>query len=114
MIEVMVILVFLFFSAVGAAYITYRIWLFLIRPKSRNKTLLITRLDKENEKEQFMYCFEKYRWCGNDYADALIMICEGEPDKTCQAFSKCHKNIICCRKDELPFIVKYVLEEQSV
>lgn len=114
MIEILVILIFLFFSAVGAGYVTYRLWLFLIRPKSRNKTLLITKLDKENEKEQFMYCFEKYRWCGNDYADSLIMVCDGEPHKICQAFDKCYKNIVCCQEKELPLIIKYAMEEQSV
>ncbi|MEE0946254.1 MAG: hypothetical protein U0M42_05460 [Acutalibacteraceae bacterium] len=113
MAEIIVLLVFLFFSSIGAGYVTYRLWLFLIRPKMKNKIILVTRLDGDCQKEQFMYCFEKYRWCGNDYADRIITVCDGEIDETCEAFNKCYENIVCCTSSQLPLILKCELEEQS-
>lgn len=111
MIEIIIMMLFLFFAVIGASCCTYRVWLFLIKPKKKNKTAVVTRLDKDIEKEQFMYWFEKFRWCGADYADNVIMVCEGKPDDTCAAFCKAHKNIICCNQEELPLLLHFALEE---
>lgn len=108
MAEIIVMCIFLFFSVLGAACFTYRLWMFLIRPKRKSKDVVIARLEKGLEKEQFMYYFEKYRWCGEDFAQTLIMICDDE--KVYPSFCTAHKNIICCKNDELLFILDKVLE----
>ena len=110
MVEILVMLIFLFFSVVGASCFTYRLWMFLIKPKTKNKDMVIVKLNSENRKEQFMYYFEKYRWCGDDYAQTLVMVCDDKPRELYASFCKAHKNIICCQKDELPAIINKVLE----
>lgn len=111
MVEIIVMLIFLFFAVIGASCITYRVWLFIISPKEKNKAVMVTRLDKNYSKDQFMYYFEKYRWCGKEYADTVIMVYDGERDSTVSAFCKAHKNIICCREKELSLLLHYALEE---
>ncbi|MBE6728856.1 MAG: hypothetical protein E7568_01315 [Ruminococcaceae bacterium] len=110
MIEIIILLVFLFFAVIGASSITYRVWMFMIKPKSKGKSIIITKLEKGQEKEQFIYCFEKYRWCGSDYADVLVMVCDENADKICPSFRKAYKNLICCEKEAVPDIINSELE----
>lgn len=110
MTEIIVMLIFLFFSVLGAGCFTYRVWMFLIKPKKKSNDLIVAKLENGHEKEQFMYYFEKYRWCGEEYANTLIMVVENNRDKMFSSFCNVHKNIICCTDDELPYIIKKVLE----
>lgn len=109
MVEIIVMMIFLFFAVVGASCITYRLWMFLIKPKKKNKDLIIVKLEKGCEKDQFMYYFEKYRWNGDDYVQTLVMVYDETAENLCNSFCKAHKNIICCKNDELPFVINKVL-----
>ena len=94
MVEIIVMFLFLFFAVIGASCFTYRLWMFLIKPKKKSKDLVVIKLDKGFEKDQFMYYFEKYRWCGEDYVQTLVMVSDENYDNACASFCKAHKNII--------------------
>ena len=113
MFEIILCVMFLFFAVIGVSYVTESLWLFLIRPKKKNKTVVVTKLDKECFKDQFMYYFEKFRWDGNGFADEIIFICDEPLDESCMAFCKSHNNINCCHTQDIDTLLKFKLEEED-
>lgn len=113
MFEIILCVMFVFFAVIGVSYVTESLWLFLIRPKKRNKTAVITKLDKDYAKDQFMYFFEKFRWDGNGFADEIIFVSDEPLDESCTAFCKAYNNINYCHTEDITTLLKYKLEEEN-
>lgn len=111
--EIIILSVFLFFAVLGVSSLTARLWLLLVRPQKREITFTVSHLNKGSEEESFLYLFEKYRWYGKEYADYLIFICDTPPCEKVTAFCECHKNIICCKENQVSGIIKKITEDED-
>lgn len=111
--EIIILLIFLFFAVLGASRLTARLWLFLVRPRKKEKTFMVTHLGKDNKEDSFMYFFEKYRWYGKEYADYLLFICEEQPGAKIESFIKAHQNIIYCNENQVSGIIKKISEDKD-
>lgn len=113
MVEIIILLIFLFFAVLGVSSLTARLWLLLVRPIKREKTFTVAYLRDDYREENFMYLFEKYRWYGKWYTDYLIFICDEPPGEKITAFTDTHQNIICCKENQVTGIIKKITEAED-
>lgn len=111
--EMIILLFFVFLAVLGVSTLCAKLWLFFVRPQNRKKAFTVSSLAGENKEENFLYHFEKYRWYGKEYADYLIFLCDEPPGDKITAFTNAHKNIICCKENQLSAVIKKLTEDED-
>lgn len=99
--EIIILLVFLFFACMGVATFTAKLWLMLIRPKTKSRSFSVVKLKKSENREVLNYYVEKYRWYGADYTDFLIFVYDEKPDEAVYKLIGNYKNMTVCTENEL-------------
>ncbi len=79
MLNVLIIIIAIFFSVIGLSELLHRLWLYLLRPKSA-PNFIVTLLDGEYAAEQVTATLEDMRWNGRKSACMLIGVDCGLPD----------------------------------
>ena len=109
--EIIVLLIFLFFAVCGVSTICAKLWLWLIRPHNKRKSVAVINVDGEENDENFMFSMEKYRWYGNDYADYLVFVTEGKISEKAGCYIKENKNMFCVNNEGLYALLKKLTED---
>lgn len=110
--EIIVFLIFLFFAVCGVSTVCAKMWLFLVRPQNKRKSVSVINIDGEENEENLLYAFEKYRWYGKDYADFLVFVTNSQISKRSSEYIKEHKNIYCVNESQLTALLKILKEEE--
>lgn len=111
--EIIVLIIFLFFAVCGVSTVCAKLWLFLVRPKKKRISVSVVNIDGDENDENLLFAFEKYRWFGKDYADFLVFVTNSKISERACAYITQSENIYCVNEEKLGALLKKLTEEEN-
>ena len=103
MMETVLFLVVFLLSVIGLSELIHGVWIALIKPKTKQKKILLCVLCGDLADLQLKSAYEEMIWHGRSYADELIgveLTVDEQVLKRCKEFAEC-KDIKIIKKNEL-------------
>lgn len=77
MVEAFLLTVIVFLAIVGLSEMMHYLCRFILKPKTKPRTVLITYLTEADAEQQLLSVIEEMRWQGARYAESLIVVTNG-------------------------------------
>ena len=109
MVKTILLLFLLIFSVLGISEFVFFIKMLFYFPGKRFETYTFITLKKGYSLLQLEYNWQKIRWQGDGYSNGILALIDNLETKeiyNCNKYIK-NKNIILCKKDELPYLIDF-------
>ncbi len=74
MVEAFLLTVAVILAIVGLSELVHHLCYFVLKPKTKARTVLVTYLTETDAEGQLLSVIEEMRWQGNRYAEAIIAV----------------------------------------
>ena len=116
MFELLAVLVVTFLAVWGLGELLHSVKLKFLRPKKKEKTILVVLLKEPEAIYQLNHTVAKFRWLGSNYADHIILSGNDLSDKTicaCKNIAENNIDFSFCNSANILHIIDSFYEERN-